>query len=285
MEAAIHAAIHEYYNPVPYRRLLAPRTAAQVATRGTCVSGFPTDEIVNQVLYRPEMVARDYMYFRRIIVVKSGDLWLVSDTFEPHEYALLKYAIYSGIPVLGTIHIKLTDAVGHEVAFLLRSITSIEVLLFETYDTTALTPALGGTRQWADEISLFFLGIYNEEANSQLIDMDRPRPLTTSSTVSVVPPGFNLQAGEGTCVQWSLIFLSFLRDAPGQLRTASPEYFRDLYYYIYSELQKPAGAAHLMARVYGTAGAGRRKTRKNRGTVSHIVRRRSSKKGVRRRRV
>ena len=69
-EKAFRDVIATYYTRSDHIRRLAPRLASHSARRGTCEVGFPTDVFLNQVLYRPALVPTNYMYFRRIVLIR-----------------------------------------------------------------------------------------------------------------------------------------------------------------------------------------------------------------------
>ena len=284
----IYDYLEAYYGAEsPRRRLLPPRTEAQLPTRGTCREQFPTDEMVDQTLYRHEKVPLNYMYFRRLFVQQllPRPEWMVMNDPLPLEKRLIIYAIKSGTPVLGTANILINPKLSHEITFLMRCVpgagveATIQLFLFETYDTSKVH--FGGSLEWKKAIGLYFMTVY--------YDFDfNPHPslnLRESAAVSVVPKAIDIQKGEGElgfCLMWSLIFLSYLRDRD-DLRTATEVEFLQIYRDIIAQKSKRDGMVDLMSRVYG---AGRRKTQKNRVRSSHNVRGKTIRKsisGIRRR--
>uniref|UniRef100_A0A6C0I672 Uncharacterized protein n=1 Tax=viral metagenome TaxID=1070528 RepID=A0A6C0I672_9ZZZZ len=296
-EAKIDHYIAEYYSPAaPRIRLVPPRTEAQLLTRSTCKEQFPTDVMIDQILYRPDKLPQSYMYFRRLLIrrILPGSEWMVYNETLPLEKRLIIHAIESEIPVLGTANILITPRSSHEIAFLMRCVkragaeSRIEVFLFETYDTS--TSHFGGSVEWKKAIGLYFNTIYNDYEFNPVLSLN----LVETPAISVVlyaggpppppaaaaaPPGVNLQEGEGKlgfCIMWSLIFLSYLRDMP-DLRTATLAHFIQIYNDIIANKSTKDGKANLMGRVYGAA---RRKTQKNRVRSSHNVRRKTIRKSI-----
>jgi hypothetical protein len=292
-EPTIDHYFHAYYDAALQQtpRLLPARTAEQLPFRGTCRVNFPTNEMVEKILYRSGNIPSKYMYFRhRLLIVRQPPLeteqWVVINDPDPLEKRLIIYAIQTGTPVLGTANISISETSSHEIAFLMRCVrgagaeSRIEVFLFETYDTSL--SHFAGSVEWKKAIGLHFMKIfYDADYN--------PTPtlhLVESPAVSVVPMGINLQSEDhpvyGYCLMWSLIFLSYLRDIPVDLRTASLENFIDIYRHILTEIyeKNKLGIGRLRSRVYGTATAGRRKTLKNRVRPTHNVRRKTSRKSI-----
>lgn len=264
----MESVIGDYYTSGPAVRPLRiqqPRKAVQGMCRETGRAGFPWGSYTYRMLGRDlSKVPSNYVFFYKhiqedtadfeIIQRDGSDEWIFYPTTTPVETQILTRAIQTGTPVLGSLMMSIRSnggLVGHVVTYLMRrdpaNPIQVEFLLFETYSVTKWL--MKGDPSWLRGVMGWVQWI-TSNANMGL----------TYKVQSIVPSDTDFQAqdpGEGRCMTWSFVFLSFLKDL--DLRNATRRDFDALYARMNAILSTKEGYDRLLSQFYG---ARRRKTRR-----------------------
>ena len=265
----MEAVIGDYYTSgpkVPALRIQQPRKTVKGLCRETGRAGFPMGAYTYRTLGRDlSKIPSKYVFFYKhtldrgdfeISQPEGSDEWKPSILTTEHEDAILKAAIQSGTPVLGSFVILIRHSgrhVGHVVTYVIRrnpeTSNQVDMYLFETYNIA--DGLMEGDDSWMKGVQQWF----------DWVVYDADPSLVRTKVTSIVPKDVDFQEQDpderGRCMAWSFVFLSFLKDL--DLRTATRSDFDGLYAKMQATVADKEGYERLLSQFYG---ARRRKTRR-----------------------